>query len=197
MTDYILSVEVQVALPEWLFRHSHSSVFAWGSQQEAWISDLHIVQMNQSLRMTLSQHTRPLLFPFPVDCGVCGAQRVQPQTRPSCFLSLILLHQWGNVWPCRAKQQLWSQSVQGSVWHGHPQGWFLRWIRHPKETLQTLACSKASSSFFIVLSPANVEGSEKWKSVCTKKPVVLYNNEVVQLGVSNSFAPRATSALWL
>lgn len=137
-----------------------ASMFAWGSQWEAWISDLHIVQMNQSLQMTVLQHNRLLLFSFArgswcVWCAECSAP-----IPPSCFLSLILLHQWGNVWPCRAKQQLWSQSVRGLFWHCHPQGWFLRWIRHPKETFQAPACSKASSSFFIVLlSPANVEGN--------------------------------------
>lgn len=135
-------------------------MFAWGSQWGAWISDLHIVQMNQSLQMTVLQHNRPLLFSFARGSWCVWRAERSPPFPPSCFLSLILLHQWGNVWPCRAKQQLWSQSVQGSFWHRHPQGWFLRWIRHPKETFQAPACTKASSSFFIVLlSPANVEGN--------------------------------------
>lgn len=145
------------------------TMFAHGSEWEAWISDLHIAELNQSLEMTAAQHKRlPLLSPPLLDCNVlCAECSVPPPSPPSCFLSVILLHQWGNVWPCRTKQQLRSQSVRGSVRHSHPPRWFLRWIQHPKETLEAPARSRASSLFSIVaLSPANIEGN---KSLFTPK----------------------------
>lgn len=152
--DYMCSVDAEREVPEWLLRHSENVCLR-----------VTAGSVNERFESEAADDCVAALFLRPW-IAVCVVRWIPP----SSFLSRILLLHWENVWPCRAKQQLWSQSVPGSVWHHFPQGGSLRWIRHPKETLQAPACSEAPSSFFIVLLfPANVE---EWKSVCTTKTLL-------------------------
>lgn len=105
-------------------------------------------------------------FPSPVDCGVCvcGALNVQPQSRPVCFLSLIPLLLWGNVWPRRAKQQLWSQSVPSSVWHLLPPARRSSQVNPPSNG--NTPSSRLLRSLLIILHCAVVSRKCRGTNVC-------------------------------